>query len=525
MRLNWTITTTLLCASAFTAASSAATITYIGTGLVPGDALDFSGLTGKITGGAGTIPHNLLGAFGSGITYTGAKNLYVMVNDRGYSDGITTPSYLNRFQIFTITVNATAKTVTPTLVDTRLMLNEQGQNLVGQTSEFSLTAPSTTLRFDPESVRLGRDGTIFVSDEYGPYIYQFDQTGRRIRSLPVPSYYGIAKPSPDGAAELANNTVGRQSNRGMEGLAISPDGTTLFGLMQNALLQDGALNSALSRRGVNTRILKMDIATGATKEYVYQLENGTDNGLNDILAINDHEFLAIERDGRVGSAAVTKKIYRIDITGASDVSSSGTTATNGLPQTGALAFTPVKKSEFINLLDPKFGLAGDSFPEKVEGLAWGPDFPDGSHLLLVTTDNDLIQANPTRIYAFQVSADTFTIFQKQQIDVPFANVRQGTISFSNPLPAYNIRTHQTELRITFKNTGSTAIAGPVSVSFPGQARDVVLQEQDGASGGVSFRTISSGDMAPGAEVTLTVRFANPANQGITLNPQFYSGSF
>src|SRR5262249_28824008 len=159
---------------------------------------------------------------------------------RGFSDGITTPAYLNRFQIFTITVNPTAKTVTPVLVDTRLMLNEQGQNLVGLTSEFSVTAPGTTLRFDPESVRLGRDGTIFVSDEYGPYIYQFDQTGRRIRSLPVPSYYAIAKPSADGTAELANNTVGRQSNRGMEGLAISPDGTTLFGLMQNALLQDGA---------------------------------------------------------------------------------------------------------------------------------------------------------------------------------------------------------------------------------------------------------------------------------------------
>ena len=88
----------------------------------------------------------------------------------------------------------------------------------------------------------------------------------------------------------------------------------------------------------------------------------------------------------------------------------------------------MKKTEFINLLDPKFGLAGDSFPEKVEGLAWGPDFPDGSHLLLVTTDNDLIQTNPTRIFAFQVSADTFTLFQKQQIDAPFANVRQGTIS-------------------------------------------------------------------------------------------------
>jgi hypothetical protein len=79
-----------------------------------------------------------------------------------------------------------------------------------------------------------------------------------------------------------------------------------------------------------TRLLKVDLASGATQEYIYQLDNGADNGLNDVLAINDHEFLAIERDGRAGTAAVTRKIYRFDITGASDVSSRGTIASNGL---------------------------------------------------------------------------------------------------------------------------------------------------------------------------------------------------
>ena len=159
----------------------AATITLIGTGTIAGNATDFSGQTGSITGTAGTIPQNTLGAFGSGIAYAGSKNLYVMVNDRGYSDGITTPSYADRFQVFTITVDATAKTVTPTLVDTRLMTDESGQAYLGQTAEFNLSQPLLTRRFDPESVRVARDGSIFVSDEYGPYIYQFDQSGRRIR--------------------------------------------------------------------------------------------------------------------------------------------------------------------------------------------------------------------------------------------------------------------------------------------------------------------------------------------------------
>src|SRR5262249_54498351 len=147
--------------------------------------------------------------------------------------------------------------------------------------------------------------------------------------------------------------------------------------MQNALLQDGALNSAGSRRGVYSRILKLNIASGATQEYAYQLENGADNGLNDMLAINDHEFLVIERDGRVGTAAVTKKIYRIDTTGATDISLRGTTVSNGLPQAADPTIVPGKKTLFIDLLASEHGLAGASFPEKVEGLAWGPDLADG----------------------------------------------------------------------------------------------------------------------------------------------------
>ena len=33
-------------------------------------------------------------------------------------------------------------------------------------------------------------------------------------------------------------------------------------------------------------------------------------------------------------------------------------------------------------------MVGADFPEKIEGLAFGPDLPDGRHLLLVTNDND-----------------------------------------------------------------------------------------------------------------------------------------
>ena len=80
--------------------------------------------------------------------------------------------------------------------------------------------------------------------------------------------------------------------------------------------------------------------------------------------------------------------------------------TSPLPATGLPAgVKAVGKEIFINMLDPDFGLdKNDSkaIAEKIEGLAWGPDLPDGQHLLYVISDNDLSLVNPTQIYAFAI---------------------------------------------------------------------------------------------------------------------------
>jgi hypothetical protein len=62
----------------------------------------------------------------------------------------------------------------------------------------------------------------------------------------------------------------------------------------------------------------------------------------------------------------------------------------------------VAKRPFLDLLAPRFGLATDGFPAKIEGLTWGPDLPDGHRLLLVASDNDLVAKNASYFYAFAV---------------------------------------------------------------------------------------------------------------------------
>src|SRR5262249_16098547 len=152
------------------------------------------------------------------------------------------------------------------------------------------------------------------------------------------------------------------------------DGTRLYGMMQSALIQDGALNYATnppSRIGTNNRIVEINLVTGAIREFLYQLDSAS-NGVYEILAVNDHEFLVIERDGRAGASAAFKRSFG---------STSRTRPTRpptfeGFPscrRTGTpVGVTPVAKFAFINLLDPIFGLAPSaSFPEKIEGLAFG----------------------------------------------------------------------------------------------------------------------------------------------------------
>jgi hypothetical protein len=56
------------------------------------------------------------------------------------------------------------------------------------------------------------------------------------------------------------------------------------------------------------------------------------------------------------------------------------------------------------LLDPDFNLS-PTIAEKIEGLSWGPDLPDGRHVLYVISDNDLNPSLATQIYAFAIDAE------------------------------------------------------------------------------------------------------------------------
>lgn len=420
------ITTATLTAPVHTLASLTPGITLIGKGEVSGSATDKSGLTGNICQQgvpANCVSKAIFGGFGSDLTYTGHDDVFIAAPDRGPFDGLTDVPYLDRFHVLQITteLGAAFPNIHTALLDTRLLTNELDQTFVGAAGAFVDGDDLATLRLDPEGIRVAPNGNFYVSDEYGPYIFEFNRQGHLIRRISVPARFLIENGSDDPNAELLGNSAGRQANRGMEGLAISPDGKTLFGMMQNALLQDHGLNPSPStdRLGLNNRILKIDLSTGETHEYVYVLDAiNRGQGVSDIVAINDHEFLVIERDNRSNlqsppQAPTRKTICKIDLTGATDVSDVDSLPAGALPG----SIKPVTKTLFINLLDADLNLA-PTIPEKLEGLAFGPDLPDGRHVLYVISDNDLNPNLATQIYSFAIDPSLIN-FAPQQIPAPF----------------------------------------------------------------------------------------------------------
>ncbi|HVL11515.1 MAG TPA: esterase-like activity of phytase family protein [Gemmata sp.] len=327
--------------------------------------------------GVAYLPKDPDGGLGSALAYTGHGNEYVVAADSGPKG--------DRFECraHRMTIGVTpgdAQPVKLNLTDTTFLKDKDGKQFLGAQP-------------DPEGIRIGRGGDIFISDELGPFVRQFDKTsGKFVEDFAVPGHFR-----------------NRQENRGMEGLAISPDGAKLYGTMQSPLIQDGGgVIKKGQRTGTNCRILEIDIANGSTREFVYQLAD-PDHSVCEILAVNDTTFLVLERDAGGGEEAKFKKVFRIGLADAIP-DPKAKLPTDRLPAT----IQPVKKTPFLDLLAEEFGIAGRSCPDKFEGLAFGPDLPDGRHLLLVTTDTDTEARQPFRVYAFAIDKTKLPDFRPQQ---------------------------------------------------------------------------------------------------------------
>ncbi|MEP0918071.1 esterase-like activity of phytase family protein [Leptolyngbya sp. DQ-M1] len=93
-------------------------------------------------------------------------------------------------------------------------------------------------------------------------------------------------------------------SRGFEGMAISPDQSKLYPLLEGSVVGDPS--NAL-------RIYEFDVAS---KQYTglvgYYPLSSPNHAIGDFTVVNDNEYLVIERDPNQGDAAQFKKIFKVD---------------------------------------------------------------------------------------------------------------------------------------------------------------------------------------------------------------------
>jgi hypothetical protein len=77
--------------------------------------------------------------------------------------------------------------------------------------------------------------------------------------------------------------------------------------------------------------------------------------------------------------------------------------------------------------------------------------------------------------------------------------------------------------VTFKNTGSTTIAGPLLVVFNGLPENVKLVNQSGLLNGVPYLSVPVTSLAPGQSGSVSVQFQNPSDGAMSYTPVIYSG--
>jgi hypothetical protein len=211
--------------------------------------------------------------------------------------------------------------------------------------------------YDLEGIAITPDGKLWLCDESGPYLIRVNRQGEVLEEV------------------LVRDLTEREDNRGFEGVAVDPTGTTIYAILQNGMKSE--------KDKLNTIIAAYEISTRTCKFYRYRLEapeayefpKGLQppprTGAHDIWALDKNFLLVLERDNQSGENALIKRIFKIQLPSEPDP-------------------TPVPKTMVLDL--KKHGY----LHEAPEGLAIR-----GSNFIYVINDNDRRSDIPTELWEIE----------------------------------------------------------------------------------------------------------------------------
>jgi hypothetical protein len=438
--------------------------------VIPGDQLDRTGEPGANRGRFG---------FFSDLYYDPTRNEWWALSDRGPGGGLI--DYSTRLQKVDIQLNKKTGAIKKVTIKKTIKFSDPHGLLAAPDNPTVLEPEALNglnplllngnvavlgRSFDPEGLAIEPEtGNFIVSDEYGPAVYVFDRRGRLIKVFETPANLvpKLATGTLDYVSDRGVLRAGRQDNRGFEGVAVTPDGKQLLAVLQDPLVNEPGPNNG--RDGRNVRIVVFDNDHSSATygkgiaQYAYQLEpqadvrarilaaggnaNATDPrqgrniGLSAIIAVNQHEFLVLERDNRgigvddpAGANVVgSKRVFRIDVRGATDVSQLALPVGDLPPE-----ITPVAKSALLIDLSANTLLPNGKQAEKWEGIAIGPCVGEG-YVIIAGNDNDYSVTQTGSGEQFDVYVDFMGGSVQRDLDQP---TRLNGVEVGAPPAGYSL---------------------------------------------------------------------------------------
>nr|WP_234880197.1 esterase-like activity of phytase family protein [Mycolicibacterium litorale] len=360
---------TMLAASAVTGCATAHPsppgLHYLGQRQIPGGAT----LDGTVIGGL------------SGISYDAQRDMYFVVSD---DRSAKNPArfYEARIRLGDNGINAID------VVATRPWLEADGRPF----PPLDTAVRPPVVPPDPEGIALDPDRRrLYWSSEgerltdgpsgpvlLDPFIRIADFEGRYLGEFTLPP-----------ALQMSAADTGPRRNDVLEGLTVTPGGRWVWAAMEGPLLQDGPPPSDTA--GALTRITRFDPDTEtADAQFAYPLDAvsagpGGDNGVSDLVALDDSTFLVVER-GYAGRNSV--RVYRAEVADADDVLA--------VPALGGRQVRPMTKTLLADLATTP----GVTPLDNVEGITLGPTLPDGRRTVVLISDDNFSPTQITQVLAF-----------------------------------------------------------------------------------------------------------------------------
>jgi hypothetical protein len=198
----------------------------------------------------------------------------------------------------------------------------------------------TGFDLDPESLVRAPDGTFWIGEEFGPFLVHVAADGRVLEPpVQVPGVRSPQNPFLDLADRARPERPTLAASRGFEGVAISPDGGTLYALLEGAVAGDDAQDLRIYvyriaartfadaflrlRLEMPSQTVNLASLTDSRGGRVYPGKAAPPAGtvsIGELKAVNDRQLLVIERDnlGDDGRAPRFKKVFLLDAGGAAE---------------------------------------------------------------------------------------------------------------------------------------------------------------------------------------------------------------